>query len=571
MAWQEPQEVALPPAGLSRTGWLACSGVLLAALLIPFFLVRIPPVLDYPNHLARALVLAAGSHDRILWRMYAPDWQIIPNLAIDLVLPPLVRLVPADVAGRLVLAGSLLSPLLGVIVYSRARFGRWSFWPLGAALVAYNVGFLLGLMNFLIGIGAAFLAATIWVRWRERRPVLAMTGTAGAAVVVFFCHIIALALLGTLITAHEIERLARPAGNGVPALARRLARSATAITAVFLPCVVLFALSPTAEAHGPIKWLTTPGLTKPLYMLAPVMNYSLPLDIATGCFLIGFVWLGIKKGGLIGSPATTFALVLLLLAYLVAPFRLMGGAFFDVRFALMIGYVLFAGLTESPRLPRRVGVAAALCLVAVFAGRLYLLTTVWGEQPAQVAQMRAAMAPVPPGGRVLTTMVTAKDASGSRGEVPPVWDLDGFLPCEIHLPVLILTERDAFSPFLFSNPAQQPLRVRPPYRKIASQTSGAPPSYSILQNRTKILKHLRMYSYLDRWRLHFDYVLIVFAGRLPEGRWTSLSGLKLLRWTDAAALYRVLRPGDLGGRSRGARSTGNGGQPQTRSAAPGGA
>jgi hypothetical protein len=33
------------------------------ALVIPLFVTTIPPLLDYPNHLARMAVLAAGGHD----------------------------------------------------------------------------------------------------------------------------------------------------------------------------------------------------------------------------------------------------------------------------------------------------------------------------------------------------------------------------------------------------------------------------------------------------------------------------------------------------------------------------
>ncbi len=108
-------------------GWWATLTLAVLVLLVPLFLVDVPPLLDYPNHLARAYVLAFGKDDPILSRFYASDRGIIPNLAVDLVLPGLLRLMPVHSAGRVVLAITLLMPLLGVVLYSRAVSGRRSY------------------------------------------------------------------------------------------------------------------------------------------------------------------------------------------------------------------------------------------------------------------------------------------------------------------------------------------------------------------------------------------------------------------------------------------------------------
>src|SRR6516162_705584 len=114
------------------------TAALCATLLAPLALVDVPPLLDYPNHLARAVVLAFGGTDPILSRMYAAHWAVIPNLGTDLVLPPLLHVLPVHMAGRVVIGGTLLLPVLGTIAYSRALFGVRSVWPLASGLVAYN-------------------------------------------------------------------------------------------------------------------------------------------------------------------------------------------------------------------------------------------------------------------------------------------------------------------------------------------------------------------------------------------------------------------------------------------------
>ena len=54
---------------------------LCVALLLPLLVVDVPPLLDYPNHLARLFVLASLPHDPVLVRFYATHWSVIPNLA----------------------------------------------------------------------------------------------------------------------------------------------------------------------------------------------------------------------------------------------------------------------------------------------------------------------------------------------------------------------------------------------------------------------------------------------------------------------------------------------------------
>src|SRR5262249_45491967 len=128
-------------------------GLLCLVLLAPLALVDMPPLLDYPNHLARAVVLATGATDPILSRIYAPHWAIIPNLGIDLILPPLLHVLPVHVAGRIVIGLAVLLPVFGTVAYSRAVFGTLSAWPFASALVAYNGALLLGFLNFVAGIG----------------------------------------------------------------------------------------------------------------------------------------------------------------------------------------------------------------------------------------------------------------------------------------------------------------------------------------------------------------------------------------------------------------------------------
>src|SRR5471032_303179 len=54
---------------------------------IPIWTHPLPPLSDYVNHLARMHVIATLSKNPQLARFYEIDWQVIPNLTMDLIVP----------------------------------------------------------------------------------------------------------------------------------------------------------------------------------------------------------------------------------------------------------------------------------------------------------------------------------------------------------------------------------------------------------------------------------------------------------------------------------------------------
>ena len=74
--------------------------VLAAITAIPIVLYPWPPLTDYINHLSRMYVISAVGSDPDLARFYEVDWQVIPNLMMDLVVPPLERVMNIFLAGQ---------------------------------------------------------------------------------------------------------------------------------------------------------------------------------------------------------------------------------------------------------------------------------------------------------------------------------------------------------------------------------------------------------------------------------------------------------------------------------------
>ncbi len=194
-----------PAQSLSSESILRCVGVLFLAtmLLVPIWIAAFPPLLDYPNHLARAFVLAHLNDAHFSFRQfYRSDWGAYPYLGMDASLAVLGRLFPIETAGRIYLSLCVLAlPAAAWFFLSQAQPNSdcTSLWAL---LLAYNVFFLEGFLNFDLSIAVGLLALGLWLRWlgnptRERwiAALVAFTG-------VYFTHLLGFGISGLIVVAY---------------------------------------------------------------------------------------------------------------------------------------------------------------------------------------------------------------------------------------------------------------------------------------------------------------------------------------------------------------------------------
>src|SRR5271166_5711114 len=138
--------------------------ILATALLIPIWSAAFPPLLDYPNHLARSFVLAHLSSPEFTFaKFYRADWGAYPFLRLDASLAVLGRLFSIETAGRVFLSLCVLALPLAAWFFLRQvnpHEDATGFWAL---LVAYNVFFLEGFLNFDLGLAVGFVALGLWL------------------------------------------------------------------------------------------------------------------------------------------------------------------------------------------------------------------------------------------------------------------------------------------------------------------------------------------------------------------------------------------------------------------------
>jgi len=522
--------------------WLALVGLVIV-LLFPLFLTEMPPLLDYPNHLARMDILHRLPGDADLAKIYSVNWRIVPNIGIDVTMPALMHVLPLMAAGKVFVALALILPLLGVIELHRAVSQTVSFWPLAVGLVAYNRLFFSGFLNFLIGVGLALLAAALWVAWRER-PAWQRVGSAVVvAVVIFFCHLIAIAFYGLLLLAVELVRFwwMRRLGKGT------VARLASIIPPFIIPAI-LYLRAPISggdpsAGHGLVDALKhyywalaagPPGLK--LYgLMGPFLTYNRLLDAGAVVLVLAVLVLFAIQHRLTVSPPLLGALALLLIAYPVVPFFLMQTAWVDQRMPILAGFLLFAGTWARVRSGRTAQLMFVAFAVAISA-RTFVIGQVWSHHDAQIADFRQVIAPVEPGERVLVVQ-TQRNADPSAmvnrpDSVPAMVENDATM----HLPALLVIEHKAFWPLLFTAAAKQPVKVNPPYDTISLPEGELPWAGGLADLKPETLKWA---PYLADWQHKFDWVLMLNPGDAKDGYSLPFDELELVNAGRVAVLYRI--------------------------------
>ena len=159
---------------------------------LPIWTHRVPPLSDYANHLARMHVISSLAKNPQLNRFYELDWQIIPNLTMDLVVPELARVMNVYLAGQVFTAGMFLVIASGVLVLSRSLFGRVSIAALLVLPFLYNYVFLVGLMNYIFGIALALWGLAAWVALGSSNVAFRITASTAFVILLFLAHLSAL-------------------------------------------------------------------------------------------------------------------------------------------------------------------------------------------------------------------------------------------------------------------------------------------------------------------------------------------------------------------------------------------
>jgi hypothetical protein len=429
-----------------RNGWVIF--VMFLALLViasvPVFSTVLPPLVDYPNHLARMHLIVAGGN-----QFYAVHWAPLPDLAEDLVVPALAHLMPVDLAAKvfLVIIFALLAG--GTLCLNRVATGRWQWWGLLGFALIYDRILLWGFLNYLFGLGVAICGLALWLSLEDRPGIRAVTAPV-IALLCFFSHIAALGIYGLTIFAVELApALSLLRAGRYRALAWRVILAGAQFV---LPAVLLLFFQPASQG-GPVNF--THIWRKADLLFSVLDNYNRPFDAA--CFAAFLIFLGALawRRQLVVSPRLGAAILILLAVYVLLPSQVFSGSGVDRRLPVAIFLVLIGASIPalSPRAARIAGAAIAV----VFIARMAVIERVWLEANQRYTADIAAIDRLPEGAKLAVAY--------------PPRDVNAAPIPELHVSTLAAARRGAFVPSVFTYASQQPLALHRPYAALAGSTS----------------------------------------------------------------------------------------------------
>ena len=311
--------------------------VLLLIIAVPILTHRLPPMSDYVNHLARMHVIADAGRDPNLAQFYRIDWQIVPNLVMDLIIPPLTRVMDVYLAGQAFLILTFFLIMSGAMALHRALFGRWSALPLIGFPLLYNYVLLVGVLNYIVGIGLSLWGLAFWAALRERNPVLRLGVATVFACALFFCHLYSVGVFGIGLLAFELLRLHERRSE--PWLPRLVDFVATGLP--FLPVLALLRASPTWGLASENSWEPKGKIDGLIYVFE---IYSDVVAIALVAVVVTASAWAIRHRILRFHPLGWLILGVGFIVYMAMPRVLFGSYLADQRLPIALVFMLIACL-----------------------------------------------------------------------------------------------------------------------------------------------------------------------------------------------------------------------------------
>jgi hypothetical protein len=486
-----PPAVAVTSGAQARTApySLILFVLLLAAVLAPVLCFAIPAgMADYPNHLARMFILARDGGPQAN-PFYEVVWSFIPNLAMDLIVPRVGRLIGVETAARLFYLVSQILIVTGPMAIERVVKGRVHIAGFAALMFVYSQPFAWGFVNFEFGLGCALLGFAGAIYVQERSWAVRLALHTAVIAVLFTAHLFTLGIYGFAAGMHELWR----AWSRRATLRETISRLAM-LAMPSLALVVLMTGSGSTVGDAGTTWDFS---RKHLWLMHILSGYSLPLSAV--CVVV-LIWLTVSltsRGALRFEQSGAWLLAGFIALYIVMPFKLLDTAYVDMRVIVAAALVMpaFVSVTFPNRIWSHIAVVAVCAVALVNAG---LVTGVWMAYRTDYADAQKSFALLPKRALVLV-------GHSGDGDDPPADLMDYPI---YNVPTLAVHYADAFVMNLFTDPGKQPVSPRAPWRRLAVHYGSLAP--------VKLLKTIAEQGppsgtpgFLQTWQHDFDYLYLI--------------------------------------------------------------
>jgi hypothetical protein len=423
-----------------------------ALMIFPIWTVSVLPWSDFGDHMARVYILRHYSEVPVFRQYYEITHLPLPNLAMDLIMPPMLGAVDPYIAAKLFVSLSVIVFAIAVDQFGRAVHGAPTWLAIAAAFFFYNSLLLYGFVNYIWSVALFLLTAAAWLAFDRKHSVTAglLAVIAGSATYVahlagffFLCVFIG------LMTLFEVVRTRRVSIWNV---------------AGFLPLVPGMAayvrLGSAKGDVGTVRWGSL--TTKAVHAGVLIAGYSWWMDALTIGGLLMVIAAVLRHGKLGGNGLLLAIAGVFAVAFCAFPSNFHTGSDADTRFIVPAGLLLALGLTVS--MPQNWARPVYLLLVGTFALRIVMMDFYWQRADRISVEQLGLLRQVDEDSRICPIPFLPQSRTEAK-----------IRNALVHLAGYTVIDRHAISGATFAVPGQQPLqhRIPLPYLQATPDTTVA--------------------------------------------------------------------------------------------------
>ena len=440
-------------------------------LTLPIWLVKYPPLIDYPNHLARAFVLHhLNDPNYEFGHFYAPDWGPNPYFLADFLIQVFQRFVGIYAAGRLLLTLCILAMPFSLAFFLRRANPSSGYLALWGFAVAYNPNFLMGFISFELSIALCFVVVGVWLDYLRTNKEKYFVLSLALAMLLFLAHLGGFAMAGVAVLLYTFFTF----GFG-----RRLIRAGL----LFVPGALMFL---HAKLHGwsgrELDYKSWIFIHKLRHMFVPFKVYSHSVEVLTLlALLITIIYFRRRHECLRLQSAWLPVIAAILVIHWILPDTYGDLGFVDYRFCIFA--FLFALAIPSFSGSRTVPI---LLVCGVFFVHLFQVGSYFASEQPHLERLATDFEYIPRNSLVL--------AYTSRGNNMP-WEKQD----DMHFWGYGVIDRGWITPSLFHQNGVQPLQLRVPLYADGDQYGDG-----LQQHKYSLEEIQKNYDYL--WTSNTDYL-----------------------------------------------------------------